>query len=156
MARRKNTWWTRIKYKLSALVLVLAAYFTYQAFQFPEFPPAWEARTVGPVTIKLQPMNDEPPYTHHDDHVKDFMAFVPEGSVGDIRQAYLNIAPQAKPLAELQSDDVGIMHGSELLQHAHAIAPDRFAADDKVWLTVQTWQGKIHTTSWKLPERWIK
>jgi hypothetical protein len=33
----------------------------------------------------------------------------------------------------------------------HAIAPKTLTAADKVWLTLQTWQGDTLTTSWELP-----
>lgn len=41
------------------------------------------------------------------------------------------------------------LHGSNLLQHVHAISPVHKAGNDKVWSTIQTWDGTIFTQSWQ-------
>lgn len=156
MARRKNTFWNRNKFKLSGLILILPFYFLYEQLQPPEFPPVWDEKSVGPFTVAIQPMNDEAPYAHHDDWVKDFSAYVKEGKVSNIRQGYVNIGEKPIPLKTLQKDDVGILHGSELLQHVHAIAPQNLEPEQRVWVTLQTWNGDVHTANWQLPDNWVK
>ena len=149
MARR-NSVWQRHKYKLNGLVLLLPFWFLYQSLT-PVFPPAWPAQQVGGFEIAPMPLNLAPPYAHHDQYVKDFMLMFSQGDISSIRQGYLNIGPQALPLAQLQQGEEGILHGSRHGQHVHAIAPKTLSASDKVWLTLQTWQGDILTTSWDLP-----
>ena len=98
---RSNTFWQRHKYKLNGLVLVLPFWFLYQSLT-PEFPPAWPAQQVGDFEIAPMPLNLKPPYAHHDEYVKDFMLMFSKGDISGIRQGYLNIGPQALPLAQLQ------------------------------------------------------
>lgn len=156
MARRKNTFWNRNKFKLSGLVLILPVYFLYQQLQPPVFPDVWQEKSVGPFAVAIQPTNNDAPYSHHEDWVKDFSAFVSKGEVSDIRQGYVNIGAEPVSLQTLQQDDVGVLHGSELLQHVHAIAPPSFEPGQRVWLTLQTWDGEVHQASWELPQNWVK
>ena len=97
------------------------------------------------------PLNLEPPYAHHDEYVKDFYLSFNQGDISRIRQAYVNIGPAALPLAQLQQGEEGILHGSRHGQHVHAIAPKTLSSKDKVWLTLQTWQGEVYIASWDLP-----
>ncbi|SEH67233.1 hypothetical protein SAMN05660691_00803 [Rheinheimera pacifica] len=147
---RSNSVWQRHKYKLNGLVLVLPFWFLYQSLT-PEFPPAWPAQQVGQFEIAPMPLNLKPPYAHHDEYVKDFMLMFGQGDVSDIRQGYVNIGPAPLPIEELQQGDEGILHGSRHGQHVHAIAPKQFSATDKLWLTIETWQGEQLTSSWELP-----
>ncbi|MBU2114509.1 MAG: hypothetical protein KKE94_12165 [Gammaproteobacteria bacterium] len=147
---RSNSFWQRQKYKLSGLVLLLPLWFLYQSLT-PEFPPAWPAQQLGEFEIAPMPLNLEPPYAHHDKYVKDFYLTFSQGEISSIRQGYVNIGTAALPLAQLQQGEDGILHGSRHGQHVHAIAPAAFSAGDKVWLTLQTWQGELLTTSWDLP-----
>ena len=144
-----NSFWQRHKYKLNGLLLVLPFWFLYQSLT-PQFPQAWPAQQVGSFEVAPMPLNLEPPYAHHDQYVKDFMLMFNKGDIRAIRQGYLNIGPVALPLAQLQQGEAGILHGSRHSQHVHAIAPKSLTDSDKVWLTLQTWQGELLTTSWSL------
>lgn len=145
-----NSFWQRQKYKLSGLVLLLPLWFLYQSLT-PQFPPAWPAQQLGEFEIAPMPLNLAPPYAHHDKYVKDFYLTFSQGEISSIRQGYINIGPAALPLTQLQLGEDGILHGSRHGQHVHAIAPAAFSGGDKVWLTLQTWQGELLTTSWDLP-----
>jgi hypothetical protein len=79
-----------------------------------------------------------------------------KGDISTLRQGYLNIGPAALPLAQLQQGEEGILHGSRHGQHVHAIAPQQLSSTDKVWLTLQTWQGDTLTTSWPLPPQLLQ
>ena len=147
---RSNGFWQRHKYKLNGLVLLLPFWFLYQSLT-PVFPPMWPAQQIGEFEIAPMPLNLKPPYAHHDQYVKDFFLTFSQGDISSIRQAYINIGPQALPLTQLQQGEEGILHGSRHGQHVHAIAPKTLSAGDKVWLTLQTWQGETFTTSWPLP-----
>tara|TARA_R110002126_G_scaffold16500_3_gene65805 strand:+ start:391 stop:861 length:471 start_codon:yes stop_codon:yes gene_type:complete len=147
---RSNTFWQRHKFKLNGLVLLLPLWFLYNSLT-PEFPPAWPAQQLGQFEIAPMPLDLKPPYAHHDQYVKDFLLMFNQGDIASIRQGYLNIGPTPLPLAELQQHEEGILHGSRHGQHVHAIAPPQLDATDKVWLTLQTWQGELLTTSWALP-----
>ncbi|RUO26523.1 hypothetical protein CWE09_07395 [Aliidiomarina minuta] len=156
MARRENTFWNRNKFKLNGLLLILPFYFLYQALQPSPSPDVWDDRQVGPFKVALQPLNHDVPYSHHDDWVKDFSVHLREGEVADIRQGYVNIGETAMPLHELEQDDEGILHGTDVLQHVHAIAPQFFEVQHQVWLTIQTWDGDIHQAYWSLPDEWLE
>ena len=147
---RSNTFWQRHKYKLNALVLLLPFWFLYQSLT-PEFPPAWPVQQLGDFEVSPMPLNLKPPYAHHDAFVKDFMLTFNLGDIRNIRQGYVNIGPQALPLSQLQQGEEGILHGSRHSQHVHAIAPKTLTVSDKVWLTIQTWQGETLTAGWELP-----
>lgn len=155
MARRYNTFWQRNKFKLSGLVLILPFWFLYQSFQV-DFPDTWEAQQLGPFEVTPMPLDLDAPYAHHDDYVKDFMLMFSQGEVADIRQGYLSIGPEPLPLAKLEQDDQGILHGSRHGQHVHGIAPASLSANDKVWLTIQDWQGEVYVANWELPPELVE
>lgn len=145
-----RTFWQRYKYKLSGLVLILPFWFLYDSLT-PVFPPAWQEQTVGDYLVTPVPFDLKQPYAHHDEFVKDFLLMFKQGDIAQIRQGYVNIGEHPLALTELQQGDEGILHGSEHGLHVHAIAPARFSATDKLWLTIQTWQGDTLTHSWPLP-----
>jgi hypothetical protein len=76
---------------------------------------------------------------------------VEKGAIANIRQGYLTIGETALPLAELQKDHAGIIHGSAHSQEAHAFSPPTLTAQHKLWLTIQDWQGNEWVESWELP-----
>jgi hypothetical protein len=151
MARRKDTFWQRHKYKLNGLVLILPLWFLYQQLT-PVFPDAWASQQVGPYEITLIPADLEQPYAHHDDYVKDFTLTFSSGRIDSIRQGFVSIGPQPLPLNRLQQGDTGILHGNRHSQHVHAVAPRQIRAGDKLWLRIQDWQGQQFVASWPLPE----
>ncbi|SNY49111.1 hypothetical protein SAMN06297280_1257 [Arsukibacterium tuosuense] len=152
---QSKVFWQQHKFKLNGLVLLLPLWFLYDSLT-PEFPPAWPAQQLGQFEIAPIPLDLKPPYAHHDEYVKDFYLSFTQGDIAAIRQGYLNIGPAPLPLAELQQGEEGILHGSRHGQHVHAIAPPQLTATDKVWLTLQTWQGELLTTSWQLPDELVQ
>ena len=100
--------WARHKFKLNGLVLILPFWFLYQSLT-PQFPPAWPAQQVGSFEVAPMPLNLEPPYAHHDEHVKDFMLMFNTGDISNVRQGYLNIGPAPLPLARLQQAGASII-----------------------------------------------
>ena len=155
MARLQSTWWQRKKYLFNALILVLPCIYIYQALN-PTFPDLWQEQTVGEFKIAPMPLNMEQPYSHHNEYVKDFFLAFNQGEISNIRQAYLNIGPHPLPLSELAKGDEGIMHGTNHGQHAHAIASSTISKDDKLWVTIQTWQGKELVQHWSIPSQLIQ
>lgn len=155
MSKQSQTLWQRYKYQLNALLLILPVYFYYRSLS-PEFPPMWPAQTVGQFEIAPMPFDLDPAYQHEGQYVKDFLLLFNQGDISQIRQAYLNFGENALPLNELQQGSDGILHGSRHGQHVHAIAKQRFSAQDKMWLTIQNWQGEQFVTSWAVPESLIQ
>lgn len=151
----KPSFWRKYRYQLSAFVLVLPFWFLYQSMT-PVFPPAWPAQQVGDFEITPMPLDLEQPYVHHEAYVKDFMLMFNKGKISDIRQGYVNIGPEPIPLGILQQAEDGIMHGNRHGQHVHAITPATFSPTDKMWVTIETWQGQQLTASWDLPETLLK
>jgi hypothetical protein len=154
MARLKNTWWQRKKYVINSLALILPCVFIYHAL-FPSFPSVWAEKDVGVFKVAPMPLNMKPPYSHHNEYVKDFYLAFGKGQISDIRQAYLNIGPKPIPIRQFEKGDEGIMHGTNHGQHAHAIAPATLLKSDKLWLTIETWQNDILLQSWDIPQALI-
>lgn len=152
MARINNSLWNRYKFKVNAFLIVLPCYFLYQSL-FPQFPNSWDTKKIGEFEVTATPYNLEGPYLHHGTYTKDFMLTFSEGNIDNIRQAYLNIGKEALPLTSLQIDDKGILHGSKHGQEVHAISDSILKPEDKVWLTIEDWQGKIIVTNWELPTK---
>lgn len=149
MTRFNNSFFARNKYKLNGLILILPFIFLYQSLS-PVFPSVWEKQSVGGFEIAPMPYNLSVPYLHDGHYTKDFFLIFSKGKVADIRQAYLQIAEQALPLAELQEHGDGILHGSQHGQEVHGIAPEVLKPEHKVWLTIETWEGETFVTSWDL------
>jgi len=155
MARINNNFWNRYKYKINGFLLIFPFYFFYQSLT-PEFPDAWETKKFDEFQVTPIPYNLKQPYLHHGSYTKDFILTFSEGDIGHIRQAYLNIGKEALPLATLQIDDKGILHGSKYGQEVHAISVSHLTAEDKVWLTIERWTGQQTITSWDLPIAFLK
>ncbi|QDE30750.1 MULTISPECIES: hypothetical protein [Shewanella] len=151
MARIQNNIWNRYKYKINGLMLVLICYFLYQSL-FPQFPDALPTQELGAFEITPIPYNLEPPYLHDGTYTKDFLLLFSKGQVNAIRQAYLTIGTEPLPLETLELGDAGILHGSQHGQEVHAIAPEAFSAEHKIWLTIENWQEQQQVISWPLPE----
>ena len=149
MARKVATPWRRAKYLLSALILTLPPWYYYQS-QNPVFPDALASKSVNGFDFTPMPYDENPPYHHDGKYVKDFLVMVNKGDVSDIRQAYLNIGKSALPLDVLQKEELGILHGTRHGQHVHALAKADIRDSDKLWLTVQTWDGDTFQVDWQL------
>lgn len=142
---------TKHKFNLSSLVLILPFVFFYQSLT-PEFPPMWDKRAVGQFEVTIMPYNLDQPYSHHGVNVKDFMLFFNQDQVQTIRQAYVNIGSSALPISEFHKFHEGILHGSRHGKEVHALAPEEITKQDKLWLTIENWQGETFLTSWPIPE----
>ena len=150
MAMNDSLFWQKNKYKLNGLILLLPLLFLYQSLT-PTFPPAWLSQQIGEFKIAPMPLDLNTPYTHHDDYVKDFMLIFEQGDIGNIRQGYVNIGPEALPLDILQRSENGILHGNKHGQHVHAIAAKSLTATDKLWVSIENWQGEWQVAKWPLP-----
>lgn len=151
MAQVNSNLWNRYKYKLNGLIIILPFYFLYQSL-FPVFPTAWNTKKIASFEITPTPFNAEPPYLHDGSYAKDFVLTFTQGNIEHIRQAYVNIGNEALPLTMLQKHSEGIVHGNKQGQEVHAIAPNTFKAEHKMWLTIENWQGEKMVTSWDLPK----
>lgn len=155
MPNLNHSLWQRYKYKVSGLLLILPLYFLYQSL-FPNFPDSWEVRKIGSFEVIPMPYNLAPPYLHDGVYTKDFFFTFTQGDIKSIRQAYVNIGKYALPLQQLAVGNEGILHGSQHGQEAHAISPEVLNSEDRVWLTIENWQGKSLVTSWPIPRSFFK
>ncbi|QUN05234.1 hypothetical protein KDN34_13655 [Shewanella yunxiaonensis] len=154
MARLTNSFWNRNKFKISGLLLILPAYFFYESLH-PTFPDALPVQTVGEFTLAPMPLDLNAPYRHDGEYIKDFMVLFQKGDITDIRQAFMNIGPNALSVAQLHDGDLGILHGSRYGQHVHALTNGSISSGDRLWLTIEDWQGEIRTVSWPVPDSWL-
>lgn len=139
--------WPRARYWINAAVLVAPVWFFYDALT-PEFPPAWQTQSVGPFTVTPTPHDEAEPYPHDGVHVKDFAFHFCDDCAGRIRMAYANAGPA--PVDVLDGED-GVVHGRGAMQEAHVPYPPRPGPTDRLWLTVQEWNGTLHRVAWPLP-----
>lgn len=147
MKNTKNGFWTKYKYLFNGLLIALPILFLYQSLN-PNFPATLGTQTLAEFEISAMPFDAKPPYLHDGVFVKDFMVTFSKGNLDDIRQAYLNIGDQALPLQQMQQAAEGILHGSRYGKHVHALASKHILPTDKVWLTIERWDGRIEHVSW--------
>jgi hypothetical protein len=143
------------KYLWNGLLLILPIWFLYQSLT-PKLVPAWPSKQHGDFAITPTPLDLKDPYQHHAQYVKDFSFQLASAHIAQIRQGYANLGPAALPLAILEAGEQGILHGHAYGLHAHAIAPSKLSASDKLWLTIQTWQGQTLVLSWDLPPELLR
>ena len=156
MARVYATPWHRHKYLLNAWVLILPLYFLYQSLS-PEFPPVLREQTLGQYTVAPMPFDTKGAYEHDGEFVKDFLVTFKQGEIDQIRQAHMNIASSATPIEVIRERNAeeGILHGSRHGQHVHALAKETFEHGDRIWLTIENWDGSVVQTSWELPVEYL-
>lgn len=150
MARINNNIWNRYKYKINGGVIILSCYFLYQSL-FPVFPDALATKIIGEYDVTPYPYNTNQPYFHHGSYVKDFMLTFKKGNIDNLRQGYLNLGEKPLPISQLQIDGDGILHGTKHGQEVHAVSPKVLTSTDKIWLTIETWQGEQRIISWDIP-----
>jgi hypothetical protein len=136
----------RWRYCLNALVLTAPAWFLYTSLT-PVFPPAWESRTLGTLTVTPTPHDDGEPYRHDGQRVKDFSFRFCEGCDRNMRLAAVHVGNSPASPAETET---GLVHGHGALKEAHVPYPEQVGASDRLWLSVQTWDGTVHHASWPL------
>lgn len=142
--RRPRRW----KYLLNGLLLIAPAWFYYDSLS-PAFPDEWPEQSIGPFTAAPRPANDGPQFYYDGGYIKDFSVRFCDGCVSRIRAAHISVGEQPAPAP---SGHEGVLHGNSLAQHVHAPFPARIAPNDRLWLTVQEWNGAVHHASWPLPE----
>lgn len=161
MSTSAPTLWQRKKFHLSALILLAPIYFLYHAlnpttddmlqsmFKEKTLRALDTTQTDGEIAITAHPvpLSHRPAYLHDGLYVKDFRVDFCDDCIQMIRQAYLSAGPSA---AEFPEDADGILHGNRFSQHVHAPFPNAPTADDRLWLSVETWTGELWQTSWPL------
>lgn len=143
--------WHRGRFWLSGLVLLLSAHYLYQSLN-PQFPPEWQEQTLGDISAAPMPFDEDPPYRYDGKRYKDFAVRFCDGCMARLRTAHLSIGSQ--PAERTPPSGDGVLHGSLWYAEAHAPFPEIVGADDRLWLTVQTWDGRLQHVSWPLPAAW--
>lgn len=147
-----RTTWNRWKFHLSALVLgasvfygpgyVSGAHWAHMGERV--LPPA----AIGPFEATLaEEVVGLPRLDPYGDLLKDYNVILsPEGAKA-VKAAWLRVGPPAS--AEEHGDILG---GNPYRLHGHVHFPETYGPDDVLWLTVETWGGERHATSWPLAE----
>ncbi|CAD5269092.1 conserved hypothetical protein [Alteromonas sp. 38] len=65
------------------------------------------------------------------------------------------MAASALPIEEMANEKPSILHGTKHGNHVHALSQPSFSAGDKIWLTIQQWNGELLTLSWELPAHYF-
>lgn len=141
--------WQYWKFRLNGLLLVLPFWFLYQALT-PVFPPALPAATLGPYTVTVSPLNNDGPYAHHGEWVKDYHLQWCDGCVAKLRQGFLLVSASEPDLAQLSAGHSSLLHGHAHGLHVHAASPAQPGPNDKLWLVIEDWQGQVYRHSWAL------
>jgi len=122
---------TRWKYLLDGLVPVAPTRCSYDSLM--------PAQAAGRFTAAPPPPNEETPY-RYGGYLEEFGCSFCEGHTAKIRTAYVSVGPRPADAAPVD----GILHGSSLPPHVHVPFPPAAGADDRLWLTVQQWDGQVH------------
>lgn len=144
--------WFRGRFYLSGLVLVLPAMAFPFYFQQVSAPPLGAhilpERQVGPYVVTLAEFMPGPPHPGEDGHpVKDFSLHVRDGYPQRIRSVYLRLGAPA------HADDLGeAMHGNPYRLHVHVPIPAQVSAAERLWLTIEDWDGTLRQTWWPVTE----
>jgi len=149
MSVKQATWWQRHKFSLSGFILLLPFWFLYQALT-PVFPPALPKAQLGPYAVLLSPLNEEGPYSHHGEWVKDYFLQFSAGDTGSLRQGFLLVSATEPDISALEQGESSLLHGHRHGLHVHARSPQQYGPDDKLWLLLQDWQGNWYRHSWAL------
>lgn len=144
--------WHRWKFRLSGLLLLAPA--AVIVSELTDAHDDFDARvlstgTVGPWSVTLAEAWQGPPATNLPGTIvmKDFAAKFCDGCAADIRAAYLAVGERPS------SDQAGSpLHGNPHHLEAHVLFPTDFRDDDRLWLTVDAWDGSVYQTSWPLSE----
>ncbi|WP_223668547.1 hypothetical protein [Kangiella shandongensis] len=136
----------RWKYCLNGLLLILPIWYLYHQMN-PTFPEPLEQKDIGPFTVQPMPLNNEAAYDYGGGYLKDFSLTFCEGCTDKIRYAYMSVGESPAPMPEGVD---GVIHGASDLKHAHAPFPEQVTESDKLWVTVQDWQGKSYHAFWDL------
>ena len=143
-SRKKRRSWP---YKINGLLIIAPVYFLYTALN-PEFPDEWAEKPVGPVTVTPRPADLNPPYPHEGQLQKDFSLKFCTGCSDQFSTAHLSVGARPAPMnAHLD----GIIHGHGDNLHVHAPYPHILRPNDRLWLTLKTWDGKTYHTDWPIP-----
>jgi len=143
----KKSFLDRWKYRINGFLLIAPVWFFYEALSPSSLPEQWQQQAIGPFSAAPQPADNNPPYAHDGARMKDFSVHFCEGCVQKIRVAWLNVGERPAPLP---NDLAGILHGNSNEQHVHAPYPKVRGDHDKLWLTVQQWDGQLHHAAWTL------
>lgn len=146
MSVPRQTGVLRVLYRFNALLLLVPLWFFYRMLA-PEFPTAWPERRVGPFVAVPTPADADPPYRVDGDYMKDFSVRFCADCVKRIRLARSNVGDRP---TDLTDDPAGILHGAGPLLYAHVPFPERITESDRLWVTVQEWNGRTHYFSWPL------
>ncbi len=141
--------WQRHKFNLNGLVLILPFWFLYESLNI-SFPAALPKATLGPYEVTAMPLNEEGPYSHHGEWVKDYYLQWCEGCVEKIRQGFLLVSDTPPDLATLSQGHSSLLHGNKHGLHVHASMPAQTKAGDKLWLVIEDWRGQVYSTHWVL------
>ena len=147
MAHAKRTLWQKSRYWLNALLIAAPVYFLVTSLIPAVKPEPWKEQAIGPFSAVPTPADNEPPYQHDGEWVKDFNVKFCDGCVAKIRFAYMSVGTQPAPIP---IDGEGLLHGNNQVQQAHTPYPLQLTDQDKLWISVQEWDGTLHHASWAL------
>jgi|AGTN01.3.fsa_nt_gi hypothetical protein len=148
--------WFRGRYYLSGLILILPVMAFPAYFERVATPPLGAnilpERSVGPFRVTLAEFRPGPPRIGPRKHLlKDYSLHVAEGYPDRIRSVYIRLGepPNVRNLGEF-------MHGNPYRLRAHVRFMEPPRADEKIWLTIEEWDGTMHQASWPLTEAMTK
>lgn len=148
-AIQHTNWWSKYKFKLNGLVLILPFWFLYQSLE-PQFPPALPKAQLGSYEVTLMPLDTNGPYLHHGEWVKDYYLQWCQGCAENIRQGFLLVSDTQPDLKALSAAESSLLHGNKHGLHVHARTPQELKAGDKLWLLIEDWQGQVFSHAWEL------
>ncbi len=145
---RKASLWRRWRFHLSALVLIVpiisAPSFFHESALFDGRKGLGEREIgelqVGPWTVRLAEFRvAEPESEGRAGYAKTFALSLCPACVDDVKAAYLRVGPPRNIRTA-----GALFSGAPYRQMAEVRIPERTAADDVLWLTLEGWDGTLH------------
>lgn len=140
--------WRRWRFHLSALLVLaptIAAPAVLRAPLTMEAARVHASRAVGPWMVTLTEAEAAPPYQLHSGRrLKDYGIRLCDGCREQIRGAFIAVGEHAPPL-----DTPGFpLHGSRYHLEAHVEFPATLNGRERLWLTLDGWNGEAFQISW--------
>lgn len=150
MGERMRRLWHRGKFHLSALVLLVPLPFVPGQFGGNTVfdPPEIERTlTAGPYTVRVVTGDRGPHQEPTGDRMKDYAVHVTAGDADTIRAIFLRVG-KPRSIRTLGA----LAEGNPYEREAEVVIPPTLSGAEELWLTVESWDGRLHQAALPLDQ----
>lgn len=146
--------WLRWRFHLCVLVLLVPVFFFTSSMNEERLDSGLRGlgmrelpeQSVGPWRVRLAEKTLMAPTADGEaGHTKPFVAAFCQVCIPEIRAAYLRIG---KPRNVRSAG--ALFYGSLYRSDVQLVIPPTLRSADRIWLTVEGWDGSVHQTSWPI------